>query len=135
MKTILIADDNASGRDLLRTVLEGCGYRAIEAADGGQAIEQAREYHPDLILLDLHMPDTDGFAVLRQLRSEAAFAATPIVALTASAMPQDREKVLSAGFTEFLSKPIRLAELRSAVERLLCVTPPATSHATGGSLR
>ena len=119
MKTILIADDKASGRDLFKTVLEGCGYRIVEAADGREALQQARECHPDLIILDLHMPDIDGYGVLRVLRGEAAFADLPIVALTASAMPEDRERVLSVGFTDFLSKPIRLSALRSEVARLL----------------
>jgi len=119
LKTVLIADDNASGRELLRTVLEACDYRVVEAADGEQAIRQARESRPDLILLDLRMPDRDGFAVLRQLRGEVDFAATPIVALTASATAEDRARVVAAGFTGFLTKPIRLPDLRGEVARLL----------------
>lgn len=119
VKTILIADDKPAGRDLLRTVLESSGYKVLQAADGREAIGEARVHRPDLIILDLHMPDIDGFGVIRQLRGEAEFASTPIVALTASAMQGDRERALEAGFTGYLTKPIRLSDLRSEVERLL----------------
>lgn len=119
MTTILIADDNAPARELLRTVLEGCGYRVLEAANGSEALLAAREAHPDLVILDLHMPEVDGFGVLGELRGDGAFAATPIIALTASAMPEDRLRVLEAGFTGFFTKPIRLASLRGEVQSLL----------------
>lgn len=119
IKTILIADDKTAGRDLLRTVLESIGYHVLQAADGREAIDEARVHRPDLIVLDLHMPEIDGFGVIRQLRGEAEFASTPIVALTASAMQGDRERAMEAGFTAYLTKPIPLADLRSEVERLL----------------
>jgi len=119
MKTVLIADDKPAGRDLVRTVLDSCGYDVIEAVDGKDALQQARHAHPDLIILDLHMPELDGFQVIAELRSEPEFASTPIVALTASAMQGDRERAMSAGFTGYLTKPIRLSDLRREVERLL----------------
>jgi CheY-like chemotaxis protein len=119
MKTVLIADDKPAGRDLLRTVLENCNFTVLEAADGKEALQSARQNRPDLIILDLHMPEVDGFGVIRELRGEAEFAQTPIVALTASAMTGDRERALEAGFTEYLTKPIRLSNLRSEVMRLL----------------
>jgi CheY-like chemotaxis protein len=119
MKRILIADDRASSRELVRTMLEHSGYEVIEAADGAEAVEKARESHPQLILLDLQMPGLDGFAVIERLRSEVCFAATPVVAVTASAMPSDGAKVLAAGFSGYITKPIRLAKLRSEVARLL----------------
>ncbi len=100
-------------------VLEGCGYRVVMATGGREAISMARAEHPDLILMDLHMPDIDGFAVLRELRGDAKFARVPIIALTASAMPEDRNDVMTAGFDGFITKPIRLPALRSEVERLL----------------
>jgi two-component system cell cycle response regulator DivK len=118
-KTVLIADDKPSGRELLRTVLEGCGCVVLEAADGTEALCEARRHHPDLMLLDLHMPGIDGFEVIRTLRGEPDFAATPIVALTASAMNGDREKAMEAGFTGYLTKPIRLVELRNEICMLL----------------
>jgi two-component system, cell cycle response regulator DivK len=119
MKRILVADDKASSRELVRTVLEHCGYEVIEAADGAEALAKARESQPQLILLDLQMPALDGFGVIEKLRSEVRFAAIPIVALTASAMHGDREKALAAGFSGYITKPIRLTYLRSEVERLL----------------
>ncbi len=119
MKTILIADDKETGRELVRTVLENSGYTVIEASDGIEALRCAHESHPDLIILDLHMPGLDGFGVMRQLRSEAEFVSTPVMALTASAMHGDRERAIAAGFTGYITKPIRLGSLRSEIERML----------------
>lgn len=119
MKKVLVADDKATSRELVRTVLEKCGYTVFEAGDGLEALRVARESEPDLIILDLHMPQLDGFGVIRELRRDAQFAATPVMALTASAMQGDRERALAAGFTGYISKPIPLSMLRSEVERLL----------------
>ena len=119
MKTILVADDKPTGRELVRTVLENSGYTVIEASDGLQAVRYAREQKPDLIILDLHMPGLDGFGAIQELRRDSEFATTPIMALTASAMQGDKERALSMGFTGYLTKPIRLGALRGEVERLL----------------
>jgi len=119
MTKILIADDTPTGRELVKTVLEGSGFEVIEACDGMEAVARAHEVQPDLIILDLHMPLLDGFGVIRQLRSEEAFAATPIMALTASAMMGDKERAMEAGFSGYVTKPIRLGDLRSEVQRLL----------------
>lgn len=116
---ILIADDRASSRELLRIVLERAGYAIIEAEDGEAAVEQALTANPDLILLDLQMPRLDGYGVLAKLRSNPRFTNTPVLALTASAMSGDREKILAAGFTEYLSKPAGPELVREAVARLL----------------
>lgn len=119
MKTVLIADDKATSRELVRTVLEKSGYTVAEASDGIEALRNARELKPDLIILDLHMPGMDGFDVIREIRRDRELAATPVMALTASAMQGDRERALSAGFTGYIAKPIKLHVLRSEVERLL----------------
>jgi CheY-like chemotaxis protein len=116
---ILIADDRASSRELLRTVLERAGYAVLEAADGEAAVEQAQSGNPDLILLDLQMPKLDGYGVLARLRAEERFRTLPVLALTASAMSGDREKIMAAGFTDYLSKPAGPELLREAVARLL----------------
>jgi CheY-like chemotaxis protein len=118
MKKVLIADDKATGRELVRTVLEKSNYEVSEAADGLEAVRRAKEVRPDLIILDLHMPVLDGYGV-KELRSDPQFAATPIVVLTASAMQGDKEKALALGFTSYISKPISLALLRSELARLL----------------
>jgi two-component system, cell cycle response regulator DivK len=119
MKKVLVADDKSTGRELVRTVLENGGYEVFEASDGAEAVNQARQVKPDLIILDLHMPVLDGFGAIQELRRDADFAATPVVALTASAMMGDRERAMAAGFTGYITKPIRLSALRAEVERLL----------------
>lgn len=119
MKRILVADDRATSRELIRTVLEGCGYTVYEAADGVEAVELARRAQPDLLILDLQMPRLDGMGVLAELRAGGGFANIPILALTASAMQGDRERALSAGFTEYVTKPINLGFLRGELARLL----------------
>lgn len=116
---ILVADDRSSSRELLRTVLERAGYAVIEAGDGEEAVAQAQNGHPDLILLDLQMPKLDGYGVLAQLRGDERFRTLPVLALTASAMAGDREKILAAGFTDYLSKPAGPEKLRETVARLL----------------
>ena len=119
MKKLLIADDKPTNRELIRTALENLGYDISEAADGIEAVRIAREWHPDLIILDLHMPGIDGFGVLAELRRNGGFASTPIMALTASAMQGDRQRAIDAGFDSYISKPVPLAALREEVGRLL----------------
>lgn len=118
-KRILIAEDKATSRELLRTVLEHEGYSVTEAVDGAEALQQARAEIPDLILLDLQMPVRSGYEVLSELRYEQRFARVPIVAVTASAMQGDREKAIAAGFNGYLTKPLALADLRNEIQRLL----------------
>jgi len=116
---ILIADDRPSSRELLRLVLERAGYAVIEAEDGEQALAVARAENPDLILLDLQMPGLDGYGVLSALRRDRRFLHLPVLALTASAMRGDRERILAAGFTDYLAKPAGPEILRETVARLL----------------
>lgn len=118
-KRILIAEDKATSRELLRTVLENQGYAVTEAADGEEALQKARAELPDLILLDLQMPVRNGYEALTELRQDPRFAGVPIVAVTASAMQGDREKALAAGFNGYLTKPLALSNLRSEIRRLL----------------
>lgn len=119
MKTILIADDKETGRELVRTVLEKAGHQVLEAHNGIDALDIANRHRPDLIILDLHMPGLDGFAVVKELRALGHFSTSPIMALTASAMQGDRQKAMDAGFTAYITKPISLSQLRSEVDRLL----------------
>lgn len=130
MKRILIADDRATSRELLRTVLERQGYAIIEASDGEEALQKARTEAPDLILLDLQMPRRTGYEVLLELRGDPRNAALPIIAITASAMQGDRERALAAGFTGYLTKPVALAQLRSQIHSLLS---DGNSAGPGGS--
>jgi len=121
-KRILIADDQPAGRDLIRAILESSGYEVIEAADGQEALDIAVSNLPDLILLDLHMPQLDGLSVMKKLRSDPRFAATPIIAVTATAMRGSREAGLEAGFTDYLTKPVPIEKLRHLIARLLSVS-------------
>lgn len=116
---ILIADDRPSSRELLRVVLERAGYEVFEAQDGEAALDLIRSRTPDLVLLDLQMPKLDGLAVLEAVRADPRFARLPVVALTASAMRGDRERILEAGFTDYLAKPAGPELLRETVARLL----------------
>ncbi len=122
MKKILVADDKATGRELVRTVLEKSGYEVVEAENGIDALDLAYRVRPDLIILDIHMPGLDGFGVVKELRACGAFASTPVIALTASAMQGDKQKAMMAGFTGYMSKPVSLGTLRAEVERLLKIT-------------
>jgi two-component system cell cycle response regulator DivK len=119
MKKILIADDKASSRELIRTLLEHAGYEVCEAADGVEALEKARVENPDLILLDIHMPRMDGYATVAEMRRDEKLRVVPVVALTASAMRGDHDKATRAGFTAYITKPVSLTVLRAEIEKLL----------------
>ena len=119
MKRILIVEDKATSRELLRTVLEQQGYAVDEALDGEDALRQVRANPPDLVLLDLQIPARDGYDVVREIRKDPRLQTVPVVAVTASAMQGDREKVLTAGFTAYIAKPVSLVQLRQEVSRLL----------------
>jgi two-component system, cell cycle response regulator DivK len=131
MKRILIADDKATSRELLRTVLERQGYAVMEAADGEEALQKAMAEPPDLILLDLQMPRRNGYEVLDELRKDPRHAEVPIIAITASAMQGDREKALAAGFTGYMAKPVALVHLREEVQRLLLLKDLETAGENG----
>lgn len=132
---ILVADDRAISRELVRDVLESCGYEVFEAADGVEALEQARLVQPDVIILDLQMPRLDGFGVVVALRTDPAFDNVPVMALTASAMTGDRERALTSGFTGYVAKPIRVAALRGEVDRMVeLIRPGANSEESKGPL-
>src|SRR5487761_1197134 len=125
MPTVLVVDDKPAGRELVRSVLENSGHTVFEARDGEEALRVARQVVPDLIILDIHMPVRDGFDVVEELRRDPQLAAIPIMALTASAMQGDRERAVAAGFTGYVTKPIRLGMFRSEVKRLLNQTDHA----------
>jgi len=123
IKRVLIADDKPAGRELVKTVLENIGHIVLEATNGLDALDFAQRFRPHLIILDLHMPGLDGFGVIKELRLDAAFQSTPVIALTASAMQGDRQRAMDAGFTGYITKPVSLKTLRAEVERLLTLTP------------
>lgn len=117
--TVLICDDEEVLRALVRATLDDGAYRVIEAEDGDQSLELAREVRPDLIVLDMMMPGRSGLDVLREVRSDPELAATPVVMLTARARVSDRDAALAAGADRYLAKPFSPLELISVVEELV----------------
>lgn len=117
--TILLADDNPGNREVARLALEAVGYEVVEAANGREALELARTILPKLLILDIQMPVLDGYGVIGELREDDRFRATPAIAMTAFAMRGDEAKVLAAGFTRYVSKPINITDLRHVVAELL----------------
>ena len=105
---ILIVEDNEQNRKLTRDLLQVHGYLTIEAETGEDAIALAATRAPDLVVMDIHLPGMSGVDALAQLRAAPATRALPVVAYTASVMPQDRNQIMAAGFDAFLSKPIDL---------------------------
>ena len=119
MEKVLVVDDNRASRELIRAILKSVRCDIIEASHGQEALDLLRLEHPDLVLLDIDMPGLDGLTVVKKIRQDAAFASLPVVAVTASAMGGDREKAMAAGFTEYLTKPLRAAIFRQQVQQLL----------------
>jgi two-component system, cell cycle response regulator DivK len=107
---VLIAEDNEKSMKLFRDVLRAKGYRTLEATTGGEALGLATEHAPDLVLMDIQLPDLDGVQALRRLRADERTAGIPVLALTAQAMRGDRERFLAAGFDGYLSKPVDVHE-------------------------
>lgn len=112
---ILIVDDNGKNRKLARDVLRFAGFRTLEAEGGGEGISLATEHRPDLVLMDIRMPDMNGTHALRLLRADERTAGIPVVALTSSTMKGEREQFLSEGFDGYLQKPISVREFPEQV--------------------
>ena len=119
VKRILIVEDNELNRDVLSRRLAARGYEVLQAAHGRECLSLAETKHPDLILMDLGMPEIDGWECTRRLKMRPATAAIPIIALTAHAMRGDREKAIAAGCDEFDTKPIDFPGLLKKMEQLL----------------
>ncbi|MEO1133801.1 MAG: response regulator, partial [Cyanobacteria bacterium J06639_1] len=116
---ILMAEDNEANINTISSYLKAKGYRLIFAKNGNEAVQLARSETPDLILMDIQMPDMDGFEAMQHIRREPHLADVPIVALTALAMSGDRDRCLDAGANDYLSKPIRLKQLVTTIQKLL----------------
>jgi CheY-like chemotaxis protein len=116
---ILIVEDNDKNRKLLRDVLTFKGYRLAEAETGEDGVRLAREVRPDLILMDIQLPGISGITALGQIRSDPDIARTPVIAVTASAMTHDRQKIMASGFDGYQSKPIDVKDFLAAVRAML----------------
>jgi CheY-like chemotaxis protein len=112
---VLVVEDNEKNMKLFRDVLDASGYRTLEATTGGEAVAMASEHTPDLVLMDIQLPDLDGVQALHRLRADPRTAGIPIVALTAQAMQGDRERFLAAGFDGYMSKPVNVRDLIGTV--------------------
>ena len=119
MKKILLIEDNEMNRDMLARRLQKRGFDMLLAEDGVAGVDLAQKQKPDLILMDMSLPKLDGWGASRQLKADPQTAAIPIIALTAHAMAEDREKALAAGCDEFETKPVDLASLLAKMETLL----------------
>jgi len=116
---VLIVEDNEKNRRLVRDILQFKGYRTIEADNAEDGIELARREHPALILMDIQLPGMNGIEALATLRADESTRAIPAMAVTASVMSPDRERVMAAGFDGFHRKPISLVPFLEEVAALL----------------
>lgn len=124
---IMIVEDNERNIKLLRDLLRARGYSTIEARSGEEAIALGRAERPDLVLMDIQLPGMDGVAALGELRNSLEMAATPVIAVTAFAMKDDRERLLAAGFDGYVEKPIDIRELPAQLSAFLA--PPGGAQA------
>jgi two-component system, cell cycle response regulator DivK len=113
---ILVVEDNERNMKLFRDVLVATGHRTLEATTGEKAVELAAAHCPDLVLMDIQLPDIGGVEALGRLRANERTASVPVVALTAQAMEGDRERFLAAGFDGYLSKPVNVTDLIATVK-------------------
>ncbi|WP_439102961.1 response regulator [Congregibacter sp.] len=116
---LLLVEDNELNRDMLSRRLKRAGFDALIAEDGAKALECIEAEHPDLVLLDMNLPIVDGWTVCRRVRAHSELAATPIIALTAHAMPEDRDKAIAAGCDDYATKPIDFPALLEKIRKLL----------------
>lgn len=127
---LLLVEDNEDNRIIYSTVLRHIGYTVIEALDGVQAIALARSELPDLILMDISIPEVDGWEATRILRADPATRDIPIIALTAHALADDRERATAVGFTSYLAKPVEPRAVAAEVRRWIgggAGAPPAAT--------
>ena len=118
-KVILVVEDNERNRKLVRTILEFRGFEVVECDDGAPSLELARAHRPALVLMDIQLPTVDGITALGRLRADPETAAIPVVAVTASVTPGERDRVVAAGFNGYVSKPIDVATFGDMVQKHL----------------
>jgi len=119
MKTALIIEDNEDNMELISFILNKSGYETLKARTGLDGVELALENRPDFILLDIQLPDIDGYEVLKMIRTSEIDGSIPIIAMTSYAMTGDREKMLKAGCSGYIEKPIRAAMVVEEIRRII----------------
>jgi two-component system cell cycle response regulator DivK len=119
MSLILIVEDNEKNMKLVRDILRHRGHETLEAVTGLEGVRLALERRPDLILMDIQLPDIDGIAALGRIRTVSALDRTPVLAVSASVMPDDQQKIVASGFDAFITKPINVKPFQEIVQRFL----------------
>ena len=118
-KTVLVVEDNDLNMKLFHDLLEAHGYNILQTKDGMEAMRLAREHHPDLILMDIQLPEVSGLEVTKWLKEDDALKSIPVVAITAFAMKGDEEKIRSGGCEGYIAKPISVTSFLETVARLV----------------
>ena len=119
LRTILYVEDNLDNLNLVKRILEAVGYQFLGADNAADGIALARLHQPDLILVDINMPDVDGLTMTQELKADARFEKTPIIAITANVMRGDRERTLTAGCDDYIQKPIDVDQLPRQIAQFL----------------
>jgi two-component system cell cycle response regulator DivK len=130
---ILIVEDNERNAKLLRDVLGAKGYRTCHTTTAEEGLEFARQQHPALILMDISLPGMDGVMALKEIRADAEICKTPVIAVTASAMPMDRRNIEKAGFDGYITKPISVKEFLAEVKEIIGEPEPAPGEASASA--
>jgi len=117
MSTVLIVEDNEKNMKLVRDVLKVKGYKVLEAVNATIGLALARSGKPDLILMDIQLPDIDGITALKEIRADKVLSRTPVVAVSASVMPEEQQKIVASGFNAYVTKPIDVKSFLQTVER------------------
>ncbi len=119
MKTVLIVEDNELNMKLFNDLLEAHGYQTLQTADGMEALTIAREHHPDLILMDIQLPEISGLEVTKWIKEDENLKSIPVIAVTAFAMKGDEEKIREGGCEAYLAKPISVRHFLETVQQFL----------------
>ncbi|OGT80528.1 MAG: histidine kinase [Gammaproteobacteria bacterium RIFCSPLOWO2_02_FULL_61_13] len=118
-KTILIVEDNENNMMLVRDVLQIKGYTVLEATTGTEGVRLALAARPDLVLIDIQLPDIDGITVFAQIRANEATKGIPLLAVSASVMPDEKQKIISSGFDAYITKPLNMKSFVETVEKFI----------------
>ena len=119
MSTILIVEDNEKNMKLVRDILRHKGHETLEAMTGSEGVRLAKERRPDLVLMDIQLPDIDGITALQRIRDDSTLDAIPVLAVSASVMPDEQQKIVNSGFDAYVTKPINLKQFQETVQRFL----------------
>jgi two-component system cell cycle response regulator DivK len=118
-KTVLVVEDNELNMKLFHDLLEAHGYQILQTKDGMEALKLAREHHPDLILMDIQLPEVSGLEVTKWIKEDDNLRSIPVIAVTAFAMKGDEEKIREGGCEAYIAKPISVTNFLQTVERFL----------------